>query len=163
MPLSDDPISRKAQLANLRPGRAPEGNLRALRHGLRSRQPPPVVLDPLVREIEEALGLDLPLQAEGGGPPPADRYAVELAAIALLRVRRVSAYLSLHGDVDEKGRLRPELEGLGKAVEHAARMLDRLGCSPRARVALGLDVARAQSFDLAMEMSKLTDEDGSDA
>ena len=156
MPLSTDPEKKARQLANLPnmrgeptsatwgPGATP-----TLVHGLRSRRPPSIVLDPLVREIEEALAADLPLQAAGGGAPAADRFAVELSAIALLRVRRVSAYLELHGDIDEHGNLRPALDGLGKAVEHAARMLDRLGCSPRARVALGLDVARAQTFDLA--------------
>lgn len=149
MPLSDDPEKRARQLANLpnmrgeppanawAPGASP-----ALRHGLRSRAPSKIVLDPIVREIEDALAADLPLKNGDGSVPAADRFAVELAAIALLRVRRVSAYLQLHGDTDEKGALRPELEGLGKAVEHAARMLDRLGCSPRARAALGVDVAR---------------------
>jgi hypothetical protein len=90
---------------------------------------------------------------------------VELAAIALLRVRRVSAYLELHGDIDAHGNLRPALDGLGKAVEHAAKMLDRLGCSPRARVALGLDVARAQTFDLAQHWANedIVDEEAGDA
>jgi hypothetical protein len=169
MPLSTDPEKRARQLANLPNMRgeasvssfAP-GATAALVHGLRSRQPPSIVLDPLVREIEEALAVDLPLQAQGGGTPGADRFAVELAAIALLRVRRVSAYLALHGDTDDRGNMRPELDGLGRAVEHAAKMLDRLGCSPRARVALGLDVARAATFDLAGHWAA-NDEDGTDA
>jgi hypothetical protein len=156
VPLSSDPEKRERQLRNLpnlrgeppassfRPGSAPH-----LRHGLRSRATSPLVLDPIAREIEDALGDDLPLKDPDGNVPAPDRFMVELAAIALLRVRRCSAYLSLHGDVDENGTLRPELDGLGRAVEHAARMLDRLGCSPRSRAALGVDVGRMQVFDLA--------------
>jgi hypothetical protein len=164
VPLSSDEAKRARQLANLPNLRgeatattwAP-GASAALVHGLRSRQPPSVVLDPLVREIEDALGADLPLQAQGGGVPGADRFAVELAAIALLRVRRVSAYLDLHGDTDARGNLRKELEGLGKAVEHAAKMLDRLGCSPRSRVALGIDVARGAQMLRGRDLSGLSD------
>lgn len=149
MPLSDDPDKRARQLANLpnmrgeppanawAPGASP-----ALKHGLRSRAPSKIVLDPIVREIEEALAADLPLKNADGSVPAADRFAVELAAIALLRVRRVAAYLELHGDTDAQDNLRREFEAEGKAIEHAARMLDRLGCSPRARAALGVDVAR---------------------
>lgn len=169
MPLSDDPDKRARQLANLpnmrgepptnawAPGASP-----ALRHGLRSRAPSKVVLDPIVREIEASLAADLPLKDADGSVPAADRFAVELAAIALLRVRRVSAYLDLQGDTDEQGNLRPELDGLGKAVENAARMLDRLGCSPRARAALGVDVARiAQTgVDLASQWQR--DAEGGD-
>lgn len=134
-----------ASLANLRPGAGawqPGVTGPNLRHGLRSREPARIVIDPLVREIEAALAADLPLKDADGGTPGADRFAVELAAIALLRVRRVSAYLELHGDSDDRGNLRAELDGLGRAVEHAAKMLDRIGCSPRARAALGLSLVR---------------------
>ncbi len=136
---------KRGNVDTLVPGAGPKwepGASPALRHGLRSRAPSKVVLDPIVREIEEALAADLPLKNADGSVPAADRFAVELAAIALLRVRRVSAYLELQGDTDDRGNLRPELDGLGKAIENAARMLDRLGCSPRARAALGVDVAR---------------------
>lgn len=155
-PLSDDPDKRKRQLQNLPNlrGEAPASSFRRgsaphLRHGLRSRATSPLVLDPIAREIEDALGDDLPLKDPDGEVPAADRLMVELAAQALLRVRRCAAYLELHGDVDENGTLRPELDGLGRAIEHAAKMLDRLGCSPRSRAALGVDVGRMQTFDLA--------------
>jgi len=146
-PPSSDPEKRQRQLANLpnlrgeptrgswRPGASPN-----LEHGLRSRRPGPAVLDPLAREIEEALVEDLPVKGRGGGVPAPDRFMVELAAIALLRVRRCAAYLELYDDVDERGNLRPAFIEFGKAVEHAARMLDRLGMSPRARAALGADL-----------------------
>jgi len=138
-------------LANLRPGAGAwtPGATTNLEHGLRSRRPGPAVLDPLAREIEDALAEDLPLKAPDGSVPAPDRFAVELAAIALLRVRRCSAYLELHGDADERGNLRSAFLELGRAVEHAARMLDRLGCSPRARAALGVDLGKIEQFDLA--------------
>lgn len=136
---------KRGNVETLVPGAGPKfepGASPALKHGLRSRAPSKVVLDPIVREIEASLTDDLPLKNADGSVPAADRFAVELAAIALLRVRRVSAYLELHGDTDAQDNLRPELEGLGKAVDSATRMLRELGCTPRARAALGVDVAR---------------------
>lgn len=64
-------------------------------------------------------------------------------------MRRCSAYLELYGDADERGNPRPAFLELGKAVERAARMFDRLGMSPRARAALGVDLGKMQQFDLA--------------
>jgi len=155
-------------LANLRPGAGAwrPGASPNLEHGLRSRRPGPAVLDPLAREIEDALAEDLPIKDASGDVPAPDRFCVELAAVALLRVRRCSAYLELHTDVDERGNLRPAFLELGKAVEHAARMLDRLGCSPRARAALGVDLGKIEQFDLARhwdEQDVAAEEGGDDA
>ncbi len=146
-------------LANLQPGAGAwqPGASPNLRHGLTSRQPSRLTLDPIAREIEDALAADLPLKDADGGVPAPDRFVVELAAIAMLRVRRCAAYLELHGDVDDRGRLRPEFEAFGKAIEAAARMLDRLGCSPRARAALGVDLGRMQTFDLAQHWAAQDD------
>jgi hypothetical protein len=66
---------------------------------------------------------------------------VELTAIGLLRVRRVEAFLALHGTEDAKGRWRPENDAAVKATEAAARLLDRLGLSARSAAKLGVDVA----------------------
>lgn len=165
-PLSKDPDKRANQLRNLPnlrgeatsaswlPGSSP-----ALVHGGRTRRPAPVVTDPIVREIERALADDLPLRAQDGGVPAPDRVMVELAAVALLRVRRVSAFLELHGDTDTRGRMRPELDTLGAAVESAARMLDRLGCSPKARAALGVDVARSAALLRGVDLTGLSDDE----
>ena len=103
MSLSQDPERRAAQLANLRRGvtRPPEGNTRRLKSGLQTVRPPRIVMDATVAEIDEALAASVPLQGPDG-PPPADRFAIELAAIALVRVRRCHAYLDLNGDTDEK-------------------------------------------------------------
>ena len=159
MPSSRDPAKRAKQLANLpnlrgeptagswRPGASP-----ALEHGLRSRRPGPAVLDPLLAEIEAALAEDLPIKDANGDVPAPDRSSGARGATRSRSAQRRSAFLALHGDGDERGNLRPAFLELGKAVEHAARMLDRLGCSPRARAALGLDLARAT--DLATAMSE---------
>src|ERR671917_626946 len=56
-------------------------------NGLRSRRPGPAILDPLMQEIEGALAEDLSLKDADGNVPAPDRFMVELAAIALLRVR----------------------------------------------------------------------------
>jgi hypothetical protein len=58
-----------------------------IKSGLRSRRPGPAILDPLMQEIEGALAEDLPLKDADGNVPAPDRFMVELAAIALLRVR----------------------------------------------------------------------------
>jgi hypothetical protein len=131
-------------LANLRAGAGAwqPGATVALRHGLRSRQPSAAVLDPIKQEIMDALAADLPIKDANGDVPGADRFMVEMCAIALLRVRRCEAFLALHGDADDRGRMRPEFDALGKAVEAAARLLDRLGMSTRSRAALGVDVSR---------------------
>jgi len=119
------------------PGTSP-----ALKSGLRTRQPSPIVLDPIKHEIQDALEVDSPLRDPNGGVPAADTFMIELCAIQLLRVRRCAAFLALHGDEDGRGNLRREFIEYGKAVEQAARMLDRLGMSPRSRAALGVDVSK---------------------
>ncbi len=143
-------------LANLRPGAGAwqPGATPHLRHGLRSRRPGPLALDPIAEEIRQAIAADLPLKDGSGDVPAPDRFMVELAAIALLRVRRCAAFLELHGDSDDRGNLRPEFDQFGKAVEQAARLLDRLGCSPVARARLGVDLGRMQTFDLARAMAE---------
>lgn len=158
MPLSDDPDRRARQLANLpnlrgeptsgswQPGAAPH-----MKHGLTSRRPSALALGPIADEIHAALTADAPLRDEDGDVPRADRYAVELAALALLRVRRVEGFLATHGTEDERGRLRPEVEGAGRAVDAAMKALDRLGMTPSGRLRLGLTIAKTR--DLASEMS----------
>jgi hypothetical protein len=142
VPLSNDPDKRARQLANLTPGGGYQfkpGNTAQLTHGLRSR----LVQDDAVQDVRRALALDAPVRAPDGGLPAADEYMVELAAIALVRLRRCAYYLAAHGDRDEHGRLRPESVEFDRHTERCAKLLDRLGLSPRARAALGLDLARA--------------------
>jgi hypothetical protein len=131
-------------LANLVPGAGAwqPGASPHLVHGLRSRKPASIVLDPVVREIEAALADDLPIKGADGSTPGHSRVMVELAAVALLRVRRVESFLALHGTEDARGRWRPENDAAVKATEAAAKLLDRLGLSARSAAALGVDVSR---------------------
>jgi hypothetical protein len=158
MPLSSDPQKRANQLANLRaggrsstswkPGAAPH-----LVHGARSRRPPAVVIDPIVEELRGALEADVPLRGPDGRAPAEDVYLIELAALGLLRVRRCAAFIDLHGDTDVHGNLRPEVDALGRAIEGAARLLDRLGLSPTSRAKLGLTLVRGASEAAALRRS----------
>jgi hypothetical protein len=151
---------RRGNVETLQPGAGAwePGATTHLEHGLRSRRPTRIVLDPIVRELEDALAADLPLKDADGNVPAPDRFAVELAAVALLRVRRCHHFLELHGVEDERGELRAAFVEFGRAVEHAFRALDRLGCSPRARAALGVDLSRMAQFDLALAMSEAGDD-----
>jgi hypothetical protein len=121
-------------------------------NGLRTRRPSAETLAPIIEEIEAGL----PIKGTNGGVPFADRLAVEMCAVQVLVVRRCRAYLELHGDEDSRGNQRPEVEGLAKAAERAAKMLDRLGMTPTSRAKLGVDLARMQdaSVDLATAMSE---------
>ena len=154
VPLSDDPEKRERQLANLVPGAGqwPPGATTNLKNGLRTRNPPRLVLSEVCDEIVAALSEGLPVRGADGGVPAADHYAVELAAVQLLAVRRCNNYLALHGEVDERGHLRPEFEGWQRAVMRASALLDKLGMSPTSRARLGVDIAK--TVDLSMAMSE---------
>jgi hypothetical protein len=117
------------------------GNTAQLKHGLRSE----LVRDADLEEIYRALELDAPVRDADGGLPAADHYIVVLTARALLRLRRAAHHLELHGDYDEHGNLRASSVEFDRQLERCAKLLDRLGMSPRARAALGLDLARAAS------------------
>lgn len=150
-PTSDNPAARARQLANLKRGGnpAPVGNQRRRTHGAYAAVAADR-LDAKVREVFDALAADAPLRAEDGGLPAADAAAVRLAAEVLCRVDSVSEYLTRRGIEDADGGLRTTvLELESRLRNEAADRLDALGLSPRARARLGLDVARAQSFDLA--------------
>lgn len=151
MPLSADPEARAKQLANLRPGArtAPEGNSRARRHGGYSEALVANVEAEII-ELRDALGETAPLRDADGRVPAADLVAFERAARALRRYRAVDQWVALHGALDERtGDVKPAArlaDDLGRSLD---AILDRLGLTPAGRTRLGLDVARAQSFDLA--------------
>lgn len=155
MPLSRDPDARRRQIANLRPGArtAPAGNVRARRHGGYSEALVADVEREIV-ELRDALGETAPLRDAEGGLPAADLVAFERAARALRRYRAVDEWVALHGALDEKtGDVKPAArlaDELGRSLDG---ILDRLGLTPACRTRLGLDVARAQSFDLAQHWS----------
>jgi hypothetical protein len=159
-PLSNDPDARERQLQNLKQG--PTGKSRTswkpgatthLVHGLRSRNPPPVIKDPIVAELREALSAQAPFRdvADPSRADPADAWLLDLTAIGILQVRRCAAFIDLMGEQDAQGNLRPEVEGLSRAVESCAKLLDRLGLSPTSRAKLGLDVLRGAREAQAIE------------
>lgn len=158
-PLSDDANRRARQLANLRRGVTvpPAGNQRAVTHGAYA-----VIahdrIDVKVREVFDALAQDVPLRAADGGLPHADGAAVRLAAEVMCRLDNVRDYLERRGIEDDAGELRTgTLELEGRLRREAADHLDALGCTPRSRARLGVDLVR--TVDLAAEMAKLAWDD----
>jgi hypothetical protein len=158
MPLSRDPAKRRKQLRNLpnlrgeptaaswKPGQPSP----YLKHGLRSRKTqPPEVIDPILDGVLADLETKVPIRDEQGEVPAWLREMAWSAAISKLQAIRCTRYLAQHGETDERGRYRPENEGLRKANESHQRALDRLAMTVGSYAAAGLDLARAQQFDLA--------------
>jgi hypothetical protein len=134
-------------LENLRPAPpAPAGNGRARVHGgyatvARER------LSEREATIRDALDADRPL------PASADDALVALLATCLCRLEDVAANVRDYGLLDQAtGAVRPVVELEARLRKEAADYLDQLGCSPRSRARLGLDVAR--TVDLATAMSE---------
>lgn len=121
---------------------APPGNGRALQHGGYSVLDPARV-DAKVLDVADALAADAPLRRNDGELPATDRYVVRLLAQCLCRLDDVGAHLRDFGYFDQKTKEpRPALALEAKLRREAADYLRELGMTPRARVALGLDVAR---------------------
>jgi hypothetical protein len=139
-------------MANLIPG-GPDGaalapgNQIAATHGYRSAA---VVKDVSaeVREIMDGIAAVVPVR-EDGEAPACDALAIEACAVALRRWRHVYAYADTHGRLDRKGNETDAARVEDKAERALWRALGALGLHPQSRVALGLNLARAQSFDLA--------------
>lgn len=110
------------------------GNAAALRHGAQAT----LALAPRASEIAADLRSVVPARS------PSDEPTILLAALVLARIERANAWLDEHGLLDEHGAPQPVLRVLGTTENTAARLLDRLGCTPTARARLGLDVALAQ-------------------
>jgi len=157
VPLSDDPIKRARQLANLRPQPAPpppEGNVRALVHGGRARKATLVTAGSWTERIYAELEAEAPLRDADGGLPLHDRQAVELLASALARLQAVSAWLDTRPAVDEKGRPWPAEDTAHRLRLEIARGLDGLGLTPTSRAKLGLDLVRAATSASAAEVEE---------
>lgn len=137
-------------LANLRrPTPAPAGNRRALRHGAFATLPRDQ-LDEEIAQIYRALADSVPVRDADGDLPVADEAAVEMAARALKRWRQVSLWCDTYGRFDERrGDAKPAATYELQCERRLHEALDVLGLNPTARAKLGLDLARASSFDLA--------------
>lgn len=151
-PLSQRPGPRTRQLANLtaRPPAPEPGNRRAVTHGghATARVLP---VEGKSRAIYDLLSEDAPLRGPDGGLPAADRTAVELLALCLARLESIARYVELHGLLTDAGEVRPCVELERRLRVEAAGHCADLGLTPRARVALGVDLARG--FDLAQLMA----------
>lgn len=150
-PLSKDPVLRERQLANLqrgpRPPAPPPGNVRGLVHGGTARAATLVAAGSWAERIYRELEGEAPMRSADGSLPVHDRQVVELLASALARLQNVEAWLATRPTVDEKGQAWPAEDVAARLRREVAGYLDALGMTPRARAALGVDVARAATFD----------------
>lgn len=130
------------------PGAAP-----ALKHGLRTREPSADALDPVLDAVvaELAPGLPAPLIDPATGDVAAwARETVWSLAVLKLIVVRCSRYLAQHGHEDERGRLRPEVEALGRATQRYRSALADEAMTLRSRIRANLDHTRTASVASAM-------------
>jgi hypothetical protein len=161
VPLSNDPVRRERQLANLRPrpanlkpgaGQWEPGHAPVLTHGLRSRRPSQDVMDPMLDQVIEDLEAKVPVRDKAGDVPAWLREECWAAGIKKLQVIRCARYLAQRGETDGRGNLRPENEGLVEATEAYERSLDRLAMTVGAHMRAGADLAR--TVDAATAMSE---------
>lgn len=160
MPLSKDPDKRARQLANLRPGAGAwqPGSAPQLRHGLRTRKPPPLILQEFTDRIVEALEDAVPMRGPDGEIMPEFKAAVQAVALMALQIERCRAYLAVHDHEDERGRWRPENDALDRKLAAYLKALDKLGATPTSYARLGFDVARG--FDLAKHWADEDEQSG---
>jgi hypothetical protein len=162
-PLSQDPIKRARQLANLNPAarKPPENNVRTLKHGGTARKATLIVAQSWAARIFDELEAEAPLRASDGSLPPHDRQAVELLASCLARLQAVTSWLDTRPACDEKGKPWPAEDTARRLRAEAARLLDALGMSPASRARIGLDLVRAR--DVLSEVMAEMDDDEEDA
>lgn len=166
--MSQEPVNRAGNRRGMHPRSraalvpggapvAPIGNQRHVTHGAYAR----IAVERLAekeREVFDALAADAPLRDRDGALPAADGAIVRLAAEVLCRLDSVGEYLARRGIETAAGELRATvLEIEGRLRREASDHLEALGMSPRSRARLGVDVARAQSFDLAQHWADETD------
>jgi hypothetical protein len=153
-PLSSDPVKRETQLANLQPGAgAGDGGLRrAHSHGGYAE----IVAERLAdreREIYDALASDAPLRDSDGGLPRHDSAVVALLAQVMIRLEDVAADIAVRGILEQRGKRRGAVRNVvdleARLRREAAGYLDALGCTPKSRAALGLNLAATK--DLALQ------------
>lgn len=144
-----------ASLANLRRGVtvAPNGNSRRVSHG-GYRVIVQAELDAKAREVFDAIASDAPLRDTDGDLPSHDAVVVRLLADCLCRLDSVGAWLAGRWATTEA---RPALELEMRLRTQALDLAESMGMTPRSRARLGLDVKRAQSFDLAQAMAAEAD------
>lgn len=154
MPLSRDPEKKQRQLDNLpnlrgeaSPGSWKPGQVSpTLKHGLRSRRPSAEVIDPILDDVLDDLAQRVPIRDEQGEVPGWLREMAWSAAISKLQVIRCSRWLAQHGETDERGRLRPEVEMLDRVNARYQTALARLAMDVPSHLKAGLDLAQGRSL-----------------
>jgi hypothetical protein len=120
------------------PGQRPpfeRGNQVGLTHGAQSM----IRLAPRAAELADDLRAIVPAASVSDEP------TIRLAALVLARIEAANAYLAEHGIFLDGGpEIQPVIRSLTGWENSAARLLDRLGCTPTSRAALGLDLARSR-------------------
>lgn len=125
------------QRSPLEPGhehRVGEGNTLSLQHGAYSV----LALERRAAELRPALEADLPPAVREGG----FSASIDLAALALARAEAAANGLAAMDPGDERVELLDRR--LGRWIKSATQALEQLGATPRARAALGLDLAAAE-------------------
>lgn len=151
-PFPGDPLMRKEGVNvpadhPIWPGGAPmfsKGNALARRHGAHG----PLPAEHLEGKAAEIAAV-VPVRGEDGGLHPADAYAVQMLAEVLCRIELATAHIDKHGLTNKKGEAHSLLRHLSRWEAQAREWMNDLGMTPRARVALGLNLARTR--DLAQE------------
>lgn len=119
-----------------------EGHTLTLRHGAYSV----VQLEKRAAELRPALEADLPPAVREGG----FGASIDLAALALARAEAAAQGLAAMDPNDERVELLDRR--LGRWLKAATQALEQLGATPRARAALGLDLAAAERDRAHAEM-----------
>jgi hypothetical protein len=143
-PVGGGGARNEASLSNLRRG-GPITPMNALRHGGYASVAVEA-LDAKAKTVFAALSADAPMRDEQGDLPRYDTVAVRLLADCLCRLDSLSAWLAGRWATTEAS---PALDLERRLRDQALDLCEALGMTPRSRARLGLDVKRAQSFDLA--------------
>lgn len=142
-----------AQLANLtKPPVAPKGHARAAKHHGDTKN---VEVIPGIEECFAMVTEGVPIREPDGSLPAAYVPLARAAAGELARYLTCEQYVEAKGMFNRHGKLNPAAEHMRKTAKGLAELLDRLGMSPRSSASLGLDLKRAQNFDLARHWQEL--------
>lgn len=130
-----------------------KGNAVGVRHGAHTRTNLPTHrVEAKTEEIADAV----PVRGQDGGLHPSDRHAVAMLADVLVRIELASAHLAEVGMVNRTGRRKGEAHSLLRHISRweaqARDWMNDLGMTPRARAALGVDLAKQR--DLAREWAE---------
>jgi hypothetical protein len=117
-----------------------------MRHGGDSKASSLLARSP---ECYDVIAAGCPFKEPDGSLPAAYHPLALAAAGELARYRQCEAYVGRKGMFDRKGNLNPAAEHMRKTAKGLAELLAQLGMTVRAAAQVGLDLKKAQNFDLA--------------